>query len=667
MKTNLEPNSRYQHTDVLVVGGTPAGCTAAIAAARAGKRALILEPTPTLGGLLSNGVSVTDTGSLQAQTGIFEEFVRAVQAHYLSQEPLDPIYQRPRDRLLFEPHVSGNVWKRMVEETDGVDVIFGAVAVDVVMDGRRIKGVVWENACNPMGELDGTSPQQITYAHVVIDATYEGDIAAWSGAPWRLGREARSPEEPHAGIIYTTYMGRPRSDEPHDFPPQTILPGSTGEADDNPMASNCRLTCKVYEDSSPSAPHRLKTPPDNYDPSRYHWPKGTRKSLPFPGGKTDLNVLYRGNDFVGPVREYVLAHPRERAPFRKAFIDHALGFLYYLQTEGGLGDYGLADDEFIDNGHAPYQIYVREGRRIEGLATLTESNINPFLAGEDFRPPLLSDSIAVGDYQMDSKICRDARDSDNPLPEGAFFFSEILAPFQLPFGCMVPRGVEGLLVPVAVSATHVAFSALRMEPVWAVLGQAAGEAAVQMIERGVNAADVAIAPLQEALVKGKSQLTYFSDVPTDHRFFEGVQWAAIRGVVPRDETWQFTPDAPISYGELAWIVTRGLQIPVSVTGRHFFKAGPSHTFFRYLETLYDTGSRAGIHVFPGSKGARRLELDPDGRILVSDAVEIILSVWKALGRQEVPRAAQTFIAIMNADDFARRAEICQLLCKMVGW
>lgn len=651
------------HVDILVVGGTPSGCAAAIAAARSRKYVCLLEPTQVLGGALSNGVSTVDTGSLQSLTGIFAEFLQGIDDYYLAQNPIDPAYCNPSDRRHFEPHVSAKVWAELVRHTEGIQVIYGAVATDVVMDGKRVRGVLWEPTTHSMGELVENSPANKVTADVVIDATYEADVAAWAGVPFSLGREARSAEEPHAGVIYTTYRGGGSSTAPGKYPPQTILPGSTGEADARTMGSNCRLTCKIYDETGDDAPHRLKSPPDNYDPSRY--PSKRRKTLPraeVPNGKIQLNVP---NNLIAPVRDYILAHPRNRGPIRKKFVDFALGYVYFLQTEGGHPNFGLADDEYVDNHRIPYQIYPREGRRIKALDSINESNINPFLKGDGVRPPLLRDSIAIGDYQMDSKECRDERDSNNPLPEGAHFFSEIRAPFQVPFGCIVPGNVIGLLVPVAVSATHTAFTAVRMEPVWTALGQAAGEAAVLMIDRGIQATQLHIDDLQASLIKGGSHLTYFTDVPTDHRYFPAIQWAALRGVIPLDEDWQFTPDEPLSTGEFAEMITKCFNIPISVTGKHFKKIGPLHPYFKYLETLYDTGTRHDIEVYEGTKYGALDNYDPDKPLRIEDAVKIVVNVWKALHAPTLSHPVAKIIATMNAHDYARRGEFSNLLYHMV--
>lgn len=585
--------------DVLVVGGTPAGCTAAIAAARSGKAVLILEPTQKLGGLTSNGIGVADTGSLGSLGGVFEEFCARIQAYYAQLAATGPLQQvRSKLTVFWEPHTAAEIWQEMVAECPGIEVQFGAVAVGVEMEDHRVAQVIWEKSTHPMGNLqDNAGETFFSAGKIVIDCTYESDIADWAGVPFRIGREAISPEEPHAGVIYMAYMAR----EPiYRHLPQTILPGSTGEASDLVMAASIRLICKTYTDISPTATHRIARPSD-YDPEHYAWyyrtsKRGRNPSTHNPDGKFDLNLEYVGRDTLS--RDIVMAHPRERQALRQEFIDYALGYLYYLQNDAGQPEVGLADDEFVDNHNIPCQVYIREGRRIQGLVNLTEKNMNPFLCGDGCRPPLLKDSIAVGDFELDSKVCHSHNDPDRPQ-EGTFFLRGVRAPFQVAYGCMVAPGFPNLLVPVGLSATHVAFSAARMEPVWAATGHAAGEAAVLMLDYGVSGEAVPIAELQERLIAAGAKLSYFRDVPITSPWFRGVHWAALRGVTPSDPTLRFRPDDPARWDELAEITVRALELPVSVTSAHFADVPPSHPSFRFVETLYDLTTRSGHPILTG--------------------------------------------------------------------
>jgi hypothetical protein len=145
---------------------------------------------------------------------------------------------------------------------------------------------------------------------------------------------------------------------------------------------------------------------------------------------------------------------RESAPLRQRFVDHALGYLYFIQNEGGMPELGLADDEFQDNGHLPYQICVREGRRIVGRYCLAEADIHPFVRGDGFRAPPHADAIAIGDWAIESQGCADEVPSGYSDPDGCMINRVARATFQIPYRCLLPQGVDNLLTCGAISATH---------------------------------------------------------------------------------------------------------------------------------------------------------------------------------------------------------------------
>ena len=674
-------------TDVLVVGGNPGGCAAAIAAARAGRRVLLLEPTKTLGGINANGVFGFDTAAPQALSGIAEEIGAAVRAHYRRIGRDDPLFARRSDQV-WESHVLAEVWHRAVADTPGITLLCGGVPVAVVAAGGRIHEVRWRTAVDVMGNIDAGGGDDdvdgVARAGIVVDASYEGDVTAWAGAPCRIGREARSWLEPHAGAIFTNDV----HPSPDGHLPHSVLPGSTGEGDGSIMAFACRLHCRLYADPSPDAPHRLKAPPPNYDPANYEWkplavgPDG--RKVFFTGlyvlvnGKFLLNRMARGNELVGPNRAYILAHPAERRALRQRFVDHALGYLHFIQTVGGMPELGLADDEFADNGNIPYQLYIREGRRIDGHADLTEADINPCITGDGFRPPLKPDAVAIGDWTFESHVCRDDAPEGYVFPEGWILNRVTQAPYQIPYGCLLPKGVDNLLVAGPISASHIAFGAVRCEAARIQTGIAAGLAAALAVERGCRPADLPVADLQAGLVARGGKLTYFADVAGGHRHFQAIQWAALRSFVPPDPQWRFFPDHPVDWAEFVRATVVCLGLPISVTGAHFEQVPRHHPAFRYLETLYDLGTRAGIDPF----GVARLSVEdpipqflrlyrepcllglaPDAPVTGGDAARFLALVAGALGGTmppEVPAVAETDGTLLT------RGALCALLRRVDG-
>ncbi len=665
--------------DVLIVGGTPAGCAAAIAAARSGKTACILEPTVVLGGAVTSGVSPYDAASEAAICGLATEFCQRV-AQYYRDSGTEGAFLDRTSTVYYEPHVSAKVWREMVDEHDTIQVLFGAAAVAVEMVDDRIRGVLWEQAIDAMGNLAPKPAEQfLSTGKVFVDATYEGDVAAEAGVPFRIGREPRSNEEPHAGILFTNTYAYDRQVASY-YPPHTILPGSTGAADDRPMASNSRIVCQFFDDDGPDAAHRIDAPPPDYDPNNYAWnpnafvngvaQHGSGVSA-CAGGKFGLNHKHKGTDFAEPVRDFVLAHPRDRKVLREKFVNRALGFLYYIQTDGGTPQIGLAVDEFIDNNNIPYCIYVREGRRIEGLTTMTESDINPHLVGYGPRPPLNSDAVTIGDYEIDIKKCQDDADGAHEYPEGAMFNRAIRAPYQIPYGCMVPKNVANLFVTCALSMTHVAFAATRLEPFWTQTGMAVGLAASIMIDRDCGATGVPIAELQSAIIANDGKLIYYADVSASTPYFEAIQWAALQGYVPLDWQWRFRPDQPVTWNELAPALVSCLGIAISVTGTHFEGIDPSNPLFRYVETLYDLGSRAGVDIFPNMRDphfdhhaefhraevrTRWLRLDAEKALKRAEVIERLEAVANAL-TIKVAKVDDS----PAANEFVSRAQMCAWL------
>ncbi|MBI2686966.1 MAG: FAD-dependent oxidoreductase [Acidobacteria bacterium] len=577
--------------DVVVIGGTPAGVAAAIASARAGQKVVIVEQSPVLGGLLSSGVSRADDAVVQSNSGIFEEFRRRIANYHRTALANDPIVKehlaKPRVRhsvsegQAWEAKTAARIYAEMVAEAGSIQTRFNEFPISAIVEGDRIVAAITRSRDGKQHRYDGK---------VIIDATYEGDIAAFAGVPFRMGREARSPEEPHAGHIYTDAFC-----EGATTLPGTIFPGGTGKADHRIMAFNFRFLVKDY--GRPDHPYRLKAPPPGYDPARYKWNPATKPYL--PNGKIDVLGINWGNDWAGPSYRYPLVNWDERARIEEEYRNHALGFLYYIQTEGKSPQYGLADDEFPDNANFPYRLYVREGRRIEGLYTLTESDIHKDLKGNGVRGPLHNNSIAIGIYEIDSHNVQNPTDRNSPCSgEGAINLVDVTGPYQIPYGVMVPRNRKGLLVPVAISSTHVAMSTVRMEPVWSALGHAAGVAAALANSANVELAAVPPSAIQKTLLTQGSKLFFYMDVGASAKEFEAIEQLSLLGAVDGDENYYFHPNAPITRGDFARLAVEGLGIPLSITAAHFRDLPRSHKAFRYLETLYDASTSSGNRFLP---------------------------------------------------------------------
>jgi hypothetical protein len=492
--------------DVVVVGGTPGGIAAAVTAARHGRTVVLVEYHPHLGGMSSSGLGKSDIENRPMIQGLFREFVDRVKTHYLKRAGGDEnskLVKDCRDGYYYEPSVAESVFESLLAEQPQATVLKNHRFVRAITAGGRVTGV-------EVVDRAGGKPQVLT-ARVTIDATYEGDVYASAGADFRIGREGRTDfDEPHAGEIlldWRNHSGR-------------TFTGS-GKGDRRLQTYSYRLC--LTTDPKNSVP--LTGPPADYDRTRYlgylddyrSGRFGTRtvtqicfSIAPIPNAKTDVNMNPRGLGFVfvGENEGYIDADWRERERIAGRIRNLTLGLLWFLQNDEEVPvdartsarHHQLCRDEFADNGHFPFQLYVREGRRLVGEYTLTEHDITKRPGMTE--PTRHADAVAVGEFPIDSFPVQKRRPQDTTVLEGYMcMLADITRPYQIPYRIMVPAKLDGLLAPVAASTTHVAFSSIRMEPTWMALGQAAGNAAHVALTNGVELRDVPIGEVQALLRK----------------------------------------------------------------------------------------------------------------------------------------------------------------------
>jgi hypothetical protein len=465
----------------------------------------------------------------------------------------------------------------MMAACPNVEVFYNQTPIGVVMRGNRILGV-------PTHGQDGR--ESAFLGKVVIDATHEGDIAAWAGVPYSIGREARSALEPHAGrIFYFDWTGE-------------ILPGSTGEQDLSIPSSGYRLTVKNYAASGEKAPLIEQAPP-GYN-ARDYLAAGDYKFFPsVPGNKTEFNVNPVGSELPGANWDWPELKPLERAALQEKYRNHALGYLYYLQHECSHTEIGLSRDDYADNGNVPYRMFLREGRRIHGQVTMTEADINPFVLGHGLTLPFHPDSIGVGHYPIDAKATREKTALSLPdKGDGDFFLANVVQPFQIPYGSILPQMVDNLLVPVALSANHVAFSAIRMDPTWMELGQVAGTAAALSLKEHTKVSKVSLSALQLSLLQQHCRLVFFWDVPLTEPYFAAIDRFSLLAKIDGGDRREFHPEAPLTRGTLASWLVRAEDLTPSVSNQHFKDVPWTHANFRDIETLYDAGQLSAFGVEP---------------------------------------------------------------------
>lgn len=504
--------------DVLVYGATPAGIAAACAAADAGRTVVVAEPTVRVGGMITCGLSHADFRTFEGLTGAYLDFTRHVVAHYRREYGPDSPQAKGNFRGTHaEPKVNLAVFEKMLDVRPRVAVlrshVFAGHGHEVLPESRRITEVV----------LAGHSGRVVVRPRVVIDATYEGDLMAAVGVEHRVGREGRAEYgeslAPEAGDgqlqgynfrLVMTRDERNRADVPR--------PAGYDRADFVgilPLLRSGALV-RVFGREGEAVVFKAQYPP-------------------LPNDKFDINDVSRGKVRLSLPGDNLRWPGGDEAVRKAVFATHVrwnVGLLHFLQTDPDVPAafradaraWGLCRDEFADTGHLPPQLYVREARRTVGRYVFTQKDVDP--AG-DARGPLRTDAIAAGDYGPNCHGTAHEGGRFGGRHTGEFYHP--VPPYQIPYGVLVPKTVTNLLVPGAVSASHVGFCALRLEPIWMSLGQASGAAAHLAVERAVPVEKVPVPALQAWLHKAGAATVYIADVPREHPAFAAAQWWGTAG------------------------------------------------------------------------------------------------------------------------------------------
>jgi hypothetical protein len=546
--------------DVLVCGATPSGISAAVSAARLGHDVILIEYEDHIGGIVSNGLTNADLRKHKAVGGFFNRFIQRVMDHYRESDAGDPKVPNLtacKGGWFFEPHLAEAIFNQFVtEQAPRLRVLLKYELKQAIMDNRRLTGAVFEQR-----DIAGHHGQ--INAEVLIDATYEGDLAALANAKFRLGREGREEfNEPHAGRIYM-YFG---SSDP--------LPGSTGEGDNAIQAFCFRFSATA--DPSNRVPVQK---PEGYNRADYHYLlediRGGKISnlgqvfgvYPLPNGKVEFNnqhtktgIPSESLDLAEECWSWPEATLAQRRQIFKRYLTHNVGMLWMLQNDPEITAalqkeaqrYGWCKDEFVNNNHLPRQIYVREGRRIEGEYLLTEHDgqLAPGLDRTQVQPT----SVGLVEWPYDSHACHRYDPAHPGVREGYTFVTH--PPFQIPYGVLVPKSVDGLLVPVGCSASRVAYNALRGEPIFMALGDACGHAAHIAVKEKVALRNVPVDRLQRSLVEDGGVITYLEDLESSNEAFAALQWLGARGM---NTGYSAEPQKLLTRGEGAERLRRVLQ------------------------------------------------------------------------------------------------------------
>jgi hypothetical protein len=509
--------------DVVVYGGTSGGVAAAVQAARMGRSVILIEPGKHLGGLSSGGLGMTDSGNRAAIGGISREFYQRLKAHYeqdaawRQEKRSDYKFLKPGEDGLwrFEPHVAEKVFADLVREAKVPVVLRERLDLKkgVTREGTRVVSIAMESGRTFRGR-------------VFIDATYEGDLMARAGVTYTVGREANSV---HGETLNGVQARRAVS---HQFlkpvdpyvkpgdPASGLLPGVHGGPPGEEGQGDKRVQAYCFRMCLTDAPeNRLPFPkPEGYDPMRYElylrtiqagWRDVWGNHQLMPNRKTDTNN-HGGfsTDNIGMNYDYPDGDYAAREKIIREHETYQKGMMWFLVNDPRVPEdlrakvekWGLAKDEFTDNGNWPHQIYVREARRMVSDYVHTEQDCR--------RQRQTPEPVGMGSYNMDSHHVQRYVDADGKARNEGDIQMNPGGPYLISCRSLRPKAEEctNLLVPVCISCSHIAYGSVRMEPVFMILGQSAATAAAFAVEADLDVQKVDYAKLRDRLLQDKQVL-----------------------------------------------------------------------------------------------------------------------------------------------------------------
>jgi hypothetical protein len=633
------------YTDICIYGGTSSGVIAAYTAKMLGKNVVLIEPGGHLGGMTSGGLGYTDIGNKSAITGLARDFYRRIGKHYGKFE-----------QWVFEPHVAEAVFNDFIRRAD-VEVIYQS----------RIEGVnkdiLSKITSIAVGQsLDSVHQRIDIHAAMFIDCSYEGDLMAMAGVSYKVGRESNHDyNETINGVQLMDGHQFPDGIDPYKIPGKRrsgLLWGvkadslkPAGTEDKKIQAYNYRI-CLTSEPAN-QVPI---TQPDDYDPSRYELllrlmdasPQKRRLNDYFiiskmPNSKTDINNKGGfSSDMIGMNHAYPEASYAQRDSIVKLHENYTKGLLYFIghdeRVPKPLRDemlmWGYPADEYLGNNHWSHQLYIREARRMIGEYVMTQQNC------EGKRK--VHDGIGMAAYTMDSHNCQRIVVDGQVKNEGNVEVGGF-GPYPISYRAIIPKEEHctNLLVPVCLSATHIAYGSIRMEPVFMVLGQSAATAAVMAIENQVYIQDVNVKELQHTLIHNPLCDSSVTDVVVDnedgrHTRVNGKKW------IRKDEGGygkSFLVSDPPEEKKLE----RNARFKFNTVRFHGpIKAPGRYQVFIYLPKVDACTDQMKVKVSDGRTARERI-VNPKNLSVEGQAS----GEWLSLGQQEIIAGKRPFVEVTN--------------------
>ena len=520
--------------DIIIYGGNSSAIIAAVQAKKMGKSVIVVSPDKHLGGLSSGGLGFTDTGNKEVIGGLSREFYERIYTHYSKEENWK--WQKRseygnkgqgtvamdgtmRTMWIFEPHVAEQVFEDFAKEYELT--IHRNEWLDRTKNGIRKKN----ESIHSIRTMSGKSYE----GKMFIDATYEGDLMALAGVNYHVGREANAVYgEQYNGVQVGVFHHRHHfkdkisayripGDSTSGLLPEISMdrPGPNGSGDTRIQAYCFRMCMSDHPDNR--IPFEQ---PAGYDANRYElmariyaggWRESFEKVDLIPNRKSDTNNHGPfSTDFIGKNYDYPEASYQRRAEIIREHTTYQKGLMYYLQNDPHvpadvqeeMKKWGLAKDEFIDNGGWPHQLYIREARRMIGVFVMKE----PDALGKTMVPK----PIGMGSYALDSHNTQRFVTSEGYVQNEGDIGVKPKKPYSISYDAITPKESEckNLLVPVCISSSHIAYGSIRMEPVFMILGQSAATAAVMAIDEKVSVQQLSYEKLKSTLLKDKQRLTF---------------------------------------------------------------------------------------------------------------------------------------------------------------
>lgn len=624
------------HVDVCVYGGTSAGVIAAYTAQKSGKTVLLIEPTSRLGGLSTGGLGFTDIGNKYVVKGLSRDFYRRLGRHYGKLE-----------QWIFEPSVAESIFKDYIEES-GVNVLYNSRLHKVNKRGRVISSIMVENS-----SISSKRNNQLIEAKVFIDCSYEGDLMAKAGVSYTVGRESNSlynetfngvqllgGHQFPDGIDPYVKKGDPSSGLLWGISEKPLLPNGTG--DRKVQAYNFRICL------TDNPLNRVEiTQPENYDPSNYELLLRLKEKQPWrslydifiwqimPGRKTDINNFGGfSTDMIGMNWNYPEANYSEREKIVKQHEDYTKGLLYFLGHDNRIPEFirnemlkwGYPKDEYISNKHWSPQLYVRETRRMIGEMVMTQHHCQ----GKE----TISDPIAKAAYTMDSHNCdrhvvNGMVKNEGNVEEGGF------PPYPISYRAIVPKRTEisNLLVPVCMSASHIAYGSIRMEPVFMVMSQSAAIAACQAVDKNISVQDVDASDVFSELINNPLADGSVPEILVDDNDRDRIR---ITG------DWNINHDTYSGYASgFLEDNSKGL-IEKSVRFIPEVKAAGEYQVYIYFPKLDHGSTKTTLTVFNGKSLNEKIISQSDIKVEGQTRGE-----WVFLGNYQLPKGEQAYVEVSN--------------------